>query len=214
METNETLQTILKRRSGYGFQDRPVPEEALHAMLLAAQAAPSGGNGQTHVFGVIRDPAIRDELCTKAVGNELWRQREELLTAPVLIACCARLDEDYRALPEDDPTLTVNYLRFGKRLMRHLLDYDDWHETALLFADGVPLIPGENMALVAESFGLSTRFIGYLDVREASRILRLPDNMACMYVMPVGYRANPPAHKKLRPLEEITFTDRWTDDHP
>ena len=207
---NETLQTVLRRRSSYGFLDRPVSDADVELLLRAAQAAPSGGNGQNHVFGVIRDPQLRDALCTRAVGNQLWRQREELLTAPVLLACCARLEQDFRQLPETDPTLCVNNLRFGERLMRYLKAYDDWRAMALLFADGVPLIPCENIAIVAESLGLSTRYIGYLDVEEASRILGLPDDMACLYVMPVGYRANPPKEKPLRTLEEISFRDRWT----
>ncbi|MDD3409700.1 MAG: nitroreductase family protein [Eubacteriales bacterium] len=205
------LQTMLSRRSARGFLPKPVPEEALRDMLLAAQAAPTGGNAQSHVFGVIRDPAQREALCTRAAGNALWKQSDWLLTAPVIIACCARLDEDMRAAAPEDYVLQVNRLRFGGKLMDYLLRYDDWKEMALLFADGVPLIPAEHMFLAAVSHGLSACFIGYLDVKEAGRILGLPDDMACLYLMPVGYPAAEPGPKKLKPLSEISFADHWRE---
>ncbi len=48
-------EAVLKRRSVRKFKDIPMPEEIIDKMLLMAQAAPSAGNGQNHLFGIVRD---------------------------------------------------------------------------------------------------------------------------------------------------------------
>lgn len=79
-----------------------------------------------------------------------------------------------------------------------------------MWANGCPLIPGTHMTLVATSYGLDTCWIGYLDVQKAGQILGLPENMACLYLLPIGYPAQEPKKKSTRkPLEEITFYNTW-----
>ena len=45
---NETIETILKRRSTRSFQQKKVPEENIELILKCALSAPSGMNNQKH----------------------------------------------------------------------------------------------------------------------------------------------------------------------
>ncbi len=62
MEIKEVLDFICKRRSVRRFQKKPIPEEALTALMKAAMAAPSGNNVQPWEFVIVRDPKIKEEL--------------------------------------------------------------------------------------------------------------------------------------------------------
>ena len=43
---NETIQTIMSRKSVRSFTDQPIPAEYMETMLKAAMAAPTGSNIQ------------------------------------------------------------------------------------------------------------------------------------------------------------------------
>jgi nitroreductase len=199
----ELKDAILYRRSTRAFKNIPVADEIIREMLAAAQAAPSGGNGQSHVFGIVYDESIKKDLA-EAAGGQTW-----IASAPVVIACCARLEKDFKKLPDDDFGLEVNRLRFGESLMRYMMAYPDWSEMAVLLGDAVPLIPAEHIFLTAVAHGLSACFIGWLDVQKASRILNLPEDIRCLYLLPVGYPAESPEEKELKRIEEISFTNRY-----
>ncbi len=199
----ELEKVILKRRSIRKFKDTPIPDEVINKMLQMAQVAPSGGNGQPHVFGIVRDPQIKHELA-QAAGGQMW-----IAGAPIVIACCARLDPDYRSLPEDDFGLAVNKLRWGEDFWRYLLDYPDGKALSCLLADSAPLLPMQHIVLTAENCGLSACYVGWLDVQKASEILKLPDDIRCMYLLPVGYADEEPREIERRSLDEISFFDTY-----
>ena len=198
---------ILKRRSVRAFAPTPIDDAILTELLQMAQAAPSGGNGQAHLFGIIKDPQLKIALA-KAAGNQLW-----IADAPVVIACCAHLPEDMNALPEDDFGLAVNRLRWGEPLLQYLLDYPRWNDMALLFANPTPLLGAQHMFLAAVTHGLSGCFIGWLDVKEAGRILNLPKDIACLFLLPLGYPAEPPRPKELKPLSQLAFFDIYSQNN-
>ena len=54
----DALEAILTRRSIRKYEDRPVPDDLLQALLAAAMSAPSAGNGQPWEFAVITDREI------------------------------------------------------------------------------------------------------------------------------------------------------------
>jgi len=181
----------------------PVPKDALKDILEAGRLAPSGGNGQNCYFGVITDPGKKKELA-KAAGEQMW-----IADAPVVIALCSYIDYSTAGLPEDDFSLVVNGLRFGSDLLTHLAQCRDKKGEGTLWANGCPLIPGTHMTLVATCHGLDTCWIGYLDVLRASEILNLPDNMACLFLLPLGYAAEEPRQKSRKPLDELVFNNTW-----
>ncbi|MDF2938313.1 MAG: hypothetical protein K0Q90_3686 [Paenibacillaceae bacterium] len=196
-------ETIHNRRSARSFKQTHIGEEVLREMLEAARLAPSAGNGQSHIFGIVDDADTKTALA-KAAGSQMW-----IAEAPVVIACCARLEADLRDLPEEDFGLMVNRTRFGRPFLDYLNAYGDRTSVGTLFANAAPLIPAEHMFLTAVAHGLAACFVGYLDVAEASRILRLPEDTVCLYLLPVGYPADEPKEKACKPVQEISFRNTY-----
>jgi len=59
---NETLKTMMERKSTKAYTDRQVPDALLDAVLEAGLYAPSGMNNQQVVAVAVRDKATRDQL--------------------------------------------------------------------------------------------------------------------------------------------------------
>ena len=197
------MEAIQKRRSARSYLDRPIEDTIIAELLEAARLAPTGGNGQNHVFGVVKDQQIKQALA-RASGNQMW-----IAQAPVVIACCARLEADLNDLPASDFGLRVNELRFTKPFIQYLNAYPDRRAVGSLFANAAPLIPAEHMVLAAAAHGIQACFIGWMDVLEAGRILNLPDDMVCLFLLPMGYTKCEPGKKKLKSIQEISLTDRY-----
>lgn len=195
------------RRSIRHFEPREVPDDVLAEMLEAGRLAPAGGNAQSFFFGVIRDETTKRELA-KAAGGQEW-----VATAPVVIAHCARLGADLATLPDDHFAAQVNRLRFGESLVAYLNEYPDRRAMRVFWENSVPLIPGEHVFLAAVNRGLSACWVGHLDTRRASEILHLPDDMVCLFLMPVGYAAATPEEKLVRSYEECVFHETWDGSH-
>lgn len=200
MELNEVIKT---RRSARKFKDIAIPDEVLNEMLESARLAPSGGNAQGHVFGVIMDKEVKDKLAL-AAGGQLW-----IATAPIVFACCAHLDWDIAKQPEDDFGLIVNKLRFNNDFLDYLCRYPNSKARTTLFENAIPLIPAEHIFLTAVANGLSACFVGYLDIESADKILNLPENISCLYLLPVGYSDETPKVKQRKDMSEIVFYDHW-----
>lgn len=76
----ELKEAILRRKSIRGYENTPVPDDKLNAVLEAARMAPSGGNRQMWKFVVVRDSEKRKELSAAANGQP------HVAEAPVVIA--------------------------------------------------------------------------------------------------------------------------------
>jgi nitroreductase len=201
----EVFEAIKIRRSARNFKNLPVSDEIVAELLEAARLAPSGGNAQEHVFGVIKDPIMKSKLAATA-GNQMW-----IASAPVVFACCADVSWDIAAQPADGFGLKVNKLRFGAEFIEYLIQYPDRKACMTLFANATPLIPAEHMVLTAVSHGLSACYIGYLDVAKANEILNLPEHLTCLFLLPVGYANEDAGKKSLKKVEEISFYDQWQE---
>jgi nitroreductase len=201
----EFMQAVRARRSIRRFTPRPIPDEVLVTILDAGRMAPSAGGSNSFFFGVVRDESTRRALATAAGGQE-W-----ISTAPVVIALCARLGPDPATLPPTDLSLRVNVDRFGSKLLEHLAAFEDRTAARTYHDNAGPMIPGEHMALAAASFGLGSCWVGHLDIAVANRILNLPADHACLFLMPIGYPDEKPAGRTLRPIDQCVFYDRWSE---
>ena len=59
---NQTLETILTRRSTRKFLEKPIPEAELKQIVEAALCAPSGKNAQTWKFTVVTSRPMIEKL--------------------------------------------------------------------------------------------------------------------------------------------------------
>ncbi len=208
MAAMEFFDVIRTRRSVRQFLPRDVPDDVLAEILEAGRLAPAGPDTQSLFFGIVRDESTKQELA-KAAGGQDW-----VAGAPVVIAHCAKLSTDPAVLPDDDFGLQVNRLRFGASLIAYLNEYADRRAMRVLLENSVPLIPGEHVFLAAVNRGLSACWVGHLDTERASQILHLPDDMVCLFLMPVGYPAATPEGKPVRSHEECVFHDAWEGTPP
>jgi nitroreductase len=94
-------------------------------------------------------------------------------------------------------------------MIDYLKKYPDQRQVALVLANADSMIPGEHIALTAENHGLSSCWVGLLDIKEASRILNLPEKYACFYLLPIGYADEEPRNIKRKTIEEITFNNSF-----
>lgn len=68
--SNNFLKWIEKRRTVRDFSDRPIPEEVIENIVLAASTAPSGAHKQPWTICVVKDPAIKKQIRAAAEQEE------------------------------------------------------------------------------------------------------------------------------------------------
>lgn len=78
----DVMEAIRQRRSVRVYEDRPLEDEKLQAVLEAGRLAPSGSNRQEWVFVVVRDASRRQKL-VEACCNQGF-----VATAPVVLVIC------------------------------------------------------------------------------------------------------------------------------
>ena len=59
---NETIKTLMTRRSVRSYKDTPVPDDVLNEILTAAEYAPSGKNRMPTVMVVVKDKETIKDL--------------------------------------------------------------------------------------------------------------------------------------------------------
>ena len=82
----DVMTAIRTRRSIRAFQDRPVEEEKLLAVLEAGRLAPSAKNLQEWRYVVVRDLQLRAALGEAANGQKFVGE------APVVLVACAKTE--------------------------------------------------------------------------------------------------------------------------
>ena len=175
---NETLSSILSRRSIRKFREDQIPEDVLKMILQAGRAAPSGGNHQLSHILVVQNPKILREM------KELAVQRLALMpyddqTYPSLRSAIIRSQKGYFDFTYGAPTFLL--VANQKGYSNHLVD------SACVL---------ENMMIAAQSLGIGTCFINnlrWLSEDEAMldylQKLGLGDNEIPCGGLSVGYSA-------------------------
>jgi nitroreductase len=183
----ELFEAISTRRSIRKFQDRPVEEEKLKAVLEAVRLAPSWANRQCWRLVVVRDAAVRARLSEWSyieaffapLGYKINPAQKALAEAPVVIVACA----------DPDKSGTLGGQQY------YMADLG---------------IAAQNLMLAAHAQGLGTVFVGVFDEEKIRQLLGIPTRIRIVGLFPLGY---PRGEKKegpvRRPLAEIAFAGRW-----
>ena len=101
------LNAIMDRRSIRKFQDRPVEQEKLEAVLRAAMQAPSGKNSQCWEFLVIREEADRLAVTTMSPFAQCAKNARALILVMVNMD---RADPDIPVWIQDLSAACMNML--------------------------------------------------------------------------------------------------------
>jgi len=185
----EVIEAIKSRRSIRRYKSDPVKDEDLQTVLEAARWAPSWYNTQCWRFIVVKDPEIKAELADNM--NTVWDRNPAISAvrnAPVVIVSCAQMGKS-GYLKGDPPTLAT--------------DKGEW------FMFDVALAM-QNMALAAHSLGLGTVHVGIFDAIKAAKTLRLPEDVVCVEIIPLGYPDETPSPTPRKELSKLVFYDRYS----
>jgi nitroreductase len=64
---NQTIETILNRRSVRKYDPKPVPRELLEQIIKCGSSGPSGANNKAWRYVVVEDPAFRAKLVERSM---------------------------------------------------------------------------------------------------------------------------------------------------
>jgi nitroreductase len=157
----EFTEVLRRRRMIRSYQQaRPVPADALDAVLAAALRAPSAGFTQAISFLVLKSDAERETFWRlTADADNAWLRG--MRTAPVLIAVWTsqqtyldRYAEPDKGWTDRDParwTTPYWFVDAGMACMAALLSAVDQHLGACFFG-----IPADRVTAVREAFGVPT----------------------------------------------------------
>ena len=178
------IQEITDRRSIRKYEDRPVNDEAIAALIESARIAPSGSNTQPWHFIIVRSPEMRKKLAEASHGQQ-W-----MTTAPVHIACVA----DIRSRIPGSQEL---YLDEQSSLL----------EVKQIIRDTSIAI--EHIVLEAESMGLGSCWIAWFEQNKIRPLLQIPPDKYVVCVLTIGYPAEEPAARPRKRIEEILHYETW-----
>ena len=188
---------------------REVPEELLVKLIDAANQAASGSNMQNGRWIVVRDPAVKQKLA------DLNRQGVEAYIGPDTSRAGSlphqSADKRERMLQavlwqmehmHEIPALVIACLEFGQKV-----------DSAGAQRGGGSIWPGiQNLLLAARAVGLgaapTTLALGDQDAVRG--ILNLPETMAALCLIPVGYPLGKFGPVSRKPVGEIMRFDQWS----
>ncbi|MBR3291134.1 MAG: nitroreductase family protein [Bacteroidales bacterium] len=164
---NETIRTIMQRKSVRAFTDEPIPAAYMEAMLKAAMAAPTGSNIQPWHFVVLTDKSKYEQVFENNFNMRIFN------SAAAVVVFCA--DTTVTRPPRDNPD--------GAPVTR---PNGTWRDDLGACT--------ENFLLAAESLGLGAVWTAAYPYSERyasmKRELGLPDAVLPYCAVAVGWPAN------------------------
>ena len=104
---NETINTIISRRSIKGYTDQMVSDHLLNEITTAATYSASGMNKQSAMMVVVKDKTLRDKL-SALNASILGTTNDPFYNAPVVIVVLA--DSNVRTYIEDGSLVMGNLM--------------------------------------------------------------------------------------------------------
>jgi nitroreductase len=167
----DVAQAIRTRCSCRNYQDKPVEQEKLLAVLEAARQAPSAKNLQDWRFVVVQDKETKKKVA-QAANNQTFLEN----AGAIIIAC----------------TVSDHVMRCGQAVGP--IDV---------------AIALEHMCLQATELGLSTCWIGSFYPDRVRPIVGIPDGVAVIELLALGYPADALKEHRRESLEHVVSFDRW-----
>src|SRR6516225_9003828 len=176
------FETIHSMRAMRRLKPDPVPDDLIRNILLAGQAAPSGGNNQRWRFLVLKDPEIKKKVQVyyKKAYDEVVGPRYAT-SAPPPGANAAGYQRQNRAVQY----LTDHYHEAPVWIVACLEDGSNPNRST-----GSSIYPAvQNMLLAARALGLgstlTTRHITY--EKEVDAAMGIPPGYHSYAILPIGY---------------------------
>ena len=188
------------------FKPDPVPDDVLHRCLEAATWAPSGGNSQPWKFVVLKSPEVR------AILGETYRKS------------WATNMGNYGVTGDEAPDDMSPRARMA-RSMVHFVDNFEAIPVYVLFClkhrgagrmpslhEGGSIYPAmQNFVLAARGEGLGTVVTTFFlnAEKELRELIGIPDSWYLAGLLPLGYPVGKHGPLRRRPVEDVTYADKW-----
>jgi len=189
----------------------PVPDDLVRQILLAGQAAASGGNTQRWRFLVLKDPEIKKKV------QVYYKKAFDEVVGP-----------RYASSPPPPGSDAARYKR-QHAAVEYLTDH--YHEAPVWIVacleDGSVSGPGrsagasiypavQNMLLAARALGLgstlTTRHIAY--EKEVDAAMGIPPGFHSYAILPIGYPMGRFGPVGRGPLTDVVYLDGWGKAYP
>ncbi|MFH0896601.1 MAG: nitroreductase family protein [Candidatus Bathyarchaeota archaeon] len=177
----DIFKVIEKRRSIRKFKPEPVTTEHLRKILEAGRLAPSGGNRQPWYFIVIRDLGAKKVISN---SSKLERNQKLLMEADTIIVLISNpeLEKEHRS--------------------PFICSERSWYKQD-------PMLAGEHMVLVATALGYGTCWIAGFNDCEVKKVLKIPENLAVIALIPIGVPNECPPPRALKAFKDTFFKDSF-----
>ncbi len=199
----ETMSTLRAVRE---FTDRPISHALMRQLMELATKASNDRNLQDWRFIVVRDPDMRKKMGQvyldgllnyhKSIGREASNAAQVLALA-------------------DLPQMQRDSLNMARQMVEGKVPpvyvAACYHQTSGL-DPGMSLYPAiQNLTLAAWSFGIGSVLTTSTRRNEKAirQVLGLPADVVFVALIPMGYPARRYGPPRRKPVEEVTFGDRW-----
>jgi iodotyrosine deiodinase len=195
---------VRQRRSVRYFSSRPVSQEVIENVILAAGTAPSGANKQPWRFVAVQDAAIKREIreAAEAEEREFYQRRASEAWLRDLRALGT---DEHKPFLEIAPWLIVVFKLMKDDLLQNDSDQVYYVNESVGIACGLLLAAIHHAGLVALTHTPSP-------MKFLAQILRRPDYERPYLLIPVGYPAEAPEcvvpDIQRKTLEQIMAVDR------
>jgi len=188
---------------------REVPEQLLVKLVDAANQAPSGSNMQNGRWIVVRDAAVKQKLA------ELNRINVEAYVGPNTARAGSLPHQD-----EEKRKRMLNAVMWQKEHMHEIpalviacVEYGEKVDGPGVYRGAGNIWPGiQNLLLCARSLGLGAAptTLALRDQDAVRDVLNMPETMAALCLIPVGYPLGNFGPVTRKPVEQIMRFDQWS----
>lgn len=188
---------------------REVPEELLVKLIDAANQAPSGSNMQNGRWIVVRDPVIKKKLADMnkvAVEAYIGPQSQRPGSLP-------HQSEAKRKRMLDSVLWQAEHMHEIPALVMACMEFGQKVDAARAQRGGGSIWPGvQNLLLAARALGLGAAptTLALSDQDKVREALDMPETMAALCLIPVGYPLGKFGPVTRKPVEEIMRWDTWS----
>ena len=183
---NETVRLLMNHMSIRKYLDKPVDRDIVNTIVECAQMAPTSSHFQAYTIIEVRDRE-KKKIVSDIAGGQRW-----VVEAPLVFLFCADLNRGKKYYENTEEEVFSNTECFT---------------VAVIDAS----LAMQKAFIAAQSLGLGGVVVGGIrnDVKALSELFRLPDMVAPLYLLCLGYPDENPGLKPRLPQEEIHKIDYY-----
>jgi len=185
---NETINLLLNHMSIRRYKDKVIDRETVDTIIKCAQMAPTSSHFQAYTIIEVKDQAKKDFL-SETAGGQRWVKE-----APLVLLFCADLNRGKKYYEGTDNEVFSN---------------TECYTVSVVDAS----LAMQKAFIAAQSLGLGGVVVGGIrnDVEALTREFKLPEMVAPLYLLCLGYPDEVPGVKPRLPQEEIHKVDFYDD---